>query len=153
MWVCRLEWLVINVNIIVLIQLAALALLLSAIGGSDMSLHYIFVIHVYLGMHQSEVYKLWIVRVVEARRNILYVAMTQVYSRAVMKQSTCYYFPFTFHIYAFISTTSKVTILCTCPIMHDKLIHLQLFALLKCNTVRIPPCTCASLTGSKVTVT
>ena len=33
------------------------------------------------------------------------------------------------HIYAFILTTSTVTILCTCPIMHDKLIHLLLFAL------------------------
>ena len=104
-----------------------LALLLAAIGGSDMSLQYIFVIHVYLGMHQSKVYELWIVRVVEAGSNIVYVAMTQVYSRAVMQQSNCYYFPFAFHIYAFISTTSTVTILCTCPIMHDKLIHLLLF--------------------------
>ena len=35
-----------------------------------MSLQYIFVIHVYLGMYQSEVYELWIVRVVEAGSNI-----------------------------------------------------------------------------------
>ena len=66
-------------------SLATLALLLAAIGGSDMSLRYIFVIHVYLGMHQSEVYELWIVRVVEAGSNIVYVAMTQVYSRAIMQ--------------------------------------------------------------------
>ena len=64
-------------------SLATLALLLAALGGSDMSLRYIFVIHVYLGMHQSEVYELWIVRVVEAGSNIVYVAMTQVYSRAI----------------------------------------------------------------------
>ena len=56
----------------------------------------------------------------------------------VMQQSTCYYFPFAFHNYAFISTTSTVTILCTCPIMHDKVIHLLLFALLKHSTMRIP---------------
>ena len=104
-------------------------------------------------MHQSEVYELWIVRVVEAGGNIVYVAMTQVYNRAVMQQSTCYYFPFAFHIYAFNSTTSTVTILCTCPTMHDKLIHFLLFALLKRNTVRIPSCACTLLTGSKVTVT
>ena len=55
-----------------------------------------------------------------------------------MQQSTCYYIPFAFHIYAFISTTSTVTILCVCPIIHDKVIHLLLFALLKHNTVRIP---------------
>ena len=116
-------------------SLATLALLLAAIGGSDMSLQYIFVIHVYLGMHQSEVYELHvrIVRVVEPGSNIVYVAMTQVYCRAVMQQSTCYYFPFAFYIYAFISTTSTVTILCTCPIMHDKVIHSLLFALLKHN--------------------
>ena len=46
------------------VQVAALALLLAAIVGSDMSVQYIFVIHV--GMHQSEVYKLWIVRVVRS---------------------------------------------------------------------------------------
>ena len=79
-------------------SLATLALLLATIGGSDISLQYIFVIHVYLSMHQSEVYELWIVGVVEAGSNIVYVAMTQVYSRAVMQQSTCYYFPFAFHI-------------------------------------------------------
>ena len=60
-------------------------MLLAAIGGSDMLLRYIFVIHVYLGMHKSEVYELWIVRVVEAGSNIVYVAMTQVYSRAIMQ--------------------------------------------------------------------
>ena len=48
-----------------------------------------------------------------------------------MQQSTCYYFPFAFPIYTFISTTSTVTILCTCPIMHDKVIQSLLFALLK----------------------
>ena len=90
---------------------------------------------------------------VEAGSNIVYVAMNQVYSRAVMQQSTCHYFPFAFHIYAFSSTTSTVTILRTCPIMHVKLIHLLLFALLKHNTVRIPSCACASMTSSKVTVT
>ena len=65
--------------------LAALALLLAAIGGSDMLLQYIFVI--YVCMHQSEVYELWIVRVVEAGSNIhvVYVAMTQVYRRAVVQ--------------------------------------------------------------------
>ena len=53
-------------------SLATLALLLAAIGGSDISLKYIFVMHVlYLGMHQSEVYELWIVRVVEAGSNIV----------------------------------------------------------------------------------
>ena len=52
--------------------LATLALLLAAIGGSDMSLQYIFVI-IYVGMHQSEVYELWIVRVVEAGSNIVYI--------------------------------------------------------------------------------
>ena len=36
-------------------------------------------------MHQVEVYELWIVRVVEAGSNVVYVAMTQVYSRAVYK--------------------------------------------------------------------
>ena len=65
-------------------------LLLAAIGGSDMSLQYIFVIH-YVGKHQSEVYELSIVRMVEAGSNIVYVAMTQVYSRAVMQQCTYYY--------------------------------------------------------------
>ena len=74
-----------NVHLLQVASLATLALLLAAIGGSDMSLRYIFVIHVYLGMHQSEVYKLWIVRVVEAGSNIVYVAMTQVYSRAIMQ--------------------------------------------------------------------
>ena len=64
------------------LQVAALALLLAAKGGSDMSLQYIFVI-LYVGMHQSEV--LWIVKVVEGGSNIVYVAMTQVYSRAVMQ--------------------------------------------------------------------
>ena len=68
-----------------MIQVASLTLLLAAIGGSDMSLRYIFVIHVYLGMHQPEVYELWIVRVVEAGSNIVYVAMTQVYSKAIMQ--------------------------------------------------------------------
>ena len=48
-----------------------------------MSLQYIFVI--YVCMHQSEVYKLWIVRVVEAGSNIVYVAMTQVYIGAVIQ--------------------------------------------------------------------
>ena len=46
-------------NIITLLQvpvLAMLALLLTATGGSDMSLQYMFVI--YVGIHQSEVYKL-----------------------------------------------------------------------------------------------
>ena len=78
----------INLKFHIIIQvalLATLALLLAAIGGSDMSLRYIFVIHVYLGMHQSEVYEVWIVRVVEAGSNIVYVAMTQVYSRAIMQ--------------------------------------------------------------------
>ena len=50
-----------NMIILQVASLATLALLLAAIGGSDMSLQYIFVIHVYLGMHQSEVYELWIV--------------------------------------------------------------------------------------------
>ena len=39
---------------------ATLALLLAAIGRSDMSLWYIFVIHDRVGMHQSEVHELWI---------------------------------------------------------------------------------------------
>ena len=88
-----------------------LTLLLAAIGRSDTSLQYIFVIHVYLGMHQSEVYELWIVRVVDAGSNTVYVAMTLVYSRAVMQQSTQYYilyFHFAFYIYAFLSITSTV---------------------------------------------
>ena len=74
-------------------SLATLALLLATIGGSDMSLHYIFVNYIYVGMHQSKVYELWIVRVVEAGSNIVYVhvAMTQVHNRAVMQQSTRYY--------------------------------------------------------------
>ena len=88
--------------------LATLALLLAATGGSDMSLQYIFVIQA--GMHQSEVYKLWIVTVVEAGSNIVYVAVTQVYSRTVMQQSTRYYFHFAFYSNPFISTTSTVTI-------------------------------------------
>ena len=50
-----------------------------------MSLHYIFVVCV--GIHHSEVYTHWIVRMVEAGSNIVYVAMTQVYSRVVMQQS------------------------------------------------------------------
>ena len=55
------------------------------IGESDVAaVHFKFVIHVYLGMHQSEVYELWIVRVVEAGSNIVNMVMTQVYSRAVM---------------------------------------------------------------------
>ena len=45
--------------------LATLALLLAATGGSDMSLQYIFIIYVHVCMHQSEVYEVWIVRVVE----------------------------------------------------------------------------------------
>ena len=64
---------------------------------------------------------------------------------------TVYYFHFAFYINAFISTTSTVTILCTCPIVHDKLI--TYCWLLKHNTVRIPLCACASLAGAKVTVT
>ena len=44
------------------------------------------------------------------------------YSRVVMQQCTCYFFHFAFYIYAFISTTSTVSILCTCPIMYDKVI-------------------------------
>ena len=48
-----------NIEKLYNIQVASLALLLAAIGGSDMSLQYIFVIHVYLGMHQSEVYELY----------------------------------------------------------------------------------------------
>ena len=55
--------------------LALLALLLAAVD-------YIFVI--YEGMY----HELWIVRVVEDGCNIVYVVMTQVYSRAVMQQST-----------------------------------------------------------------
>ena len=47
-----------NANNIKIIQVASLALLLAAIGGSDMLVQHIFVIHVYLGMHQSEVYEL-----------------------------------------------------------------------------------------------
>ena len=66
--------------------LATLALLLAAIGGCDMSLRYIFVIHT--GMHQSELYELWIVRLGEAGGNIVYVVMTQVCSREAMQQST-----------------------------------------------------------------
>ena len=69
---------------LLLLLVATLALLLAAIGGSDMSLQYIFVIHV--GMHQSEVYELWIVRVVEVGSNIVYVAMTQVYSAATCRE-------------------------------------------------------------------
>ena len=92
-----------------------------------MSLQYIFVI-TYVGMHQSEVYELWIVRVVEAGSNAVYVVMTQV-SSVTAEQScsslhvtTYFYFHIAFYIYALISTTSTVTILCICPIMHDKLI-------------------------------
>ena len=94
-----------------------------------MSLQYIFVIHVYiyLGIHQSEVYELWIVRVVEAGNNIVYhrgddpsvqqsMSCNSLHVTTFPLLSTC--------IYAFISTTSTVTILCTCPIMHDKVIYL-----------------------------
>ena len=74
-------------------------------------------------MHQSEVYELWIVRVIEAGSNIVYVAMTQVYSTACSHASSVYTLQhnFTFILlstsilYALNSTTSTVTILCTCP--------------------------------------
>ena len=46
-------YLVVHVYYVQVAAHATLALLLSAIGGSDMSLQYIFVIHVV--MHQSEV--------------------------------------------------------------------------------------------------
>ena len=84
-------------------------------GGNDMSLQYIFV---------SKVYELWIVRVVEAGSNIVYVVTTQVYSRAVMQAVyTRYYIillslKFAFYIYAFTSTNITITILCTCPVYY-----------------------------------
>ena len=61
-----------------------------------MSLQYIFLIYVHEGMYQSEVYKLWIVRVVEAGSNIVYVAITLVYSRAVMQAVYTLLHTFTF---------------------------------------------------------
>ena len=83
---------------------------------------------IYVGMHQSEVYKLWIVRVVEAGSNVVYVAMTQVYSRAVMQQSTRYYIILLslcfLHLCLHFNHFSTVTILCTCSIMHESLISL-----------------------------
>ena len=108
----------------IIIQVASLALLLATIGGSDMSLQYIFVNYI-CWYAPIRIYELWSVREVEAGSNIVHVAMTQVYNRAVMQQSTRYYiiyFHFAFYMYAFISTTGTVTILCTCPIMHNKLI-------------------------------
>ena len=82
-----------------------------------MSLQYIFLILLHAGMHQSEVYKLWIVTVVEAGSNIVYVAMTQVYSRAVMQQSTRYYFHFAFlHQFLHFNHYDRNSILFTSPI-------------------------------------
>ena len=63
-------------------MLPPFAFLLAVIGGSDMSLQYIFLI--YVGIYLSEINELWIVRV----HGIVYVAMTLVYSREVMQQST-----------------------------------------------------------------
>ena len=89
-----------------------------------MLLQYIFVIYVHVCMHQSEVYELWIVRVIEAGSNIAYVAMTQIYSRAVMQAVYTRYniilllLCFLLLSLSFNSTTSTVTILHTCPIYY-----------------------------------
>ena len=67
-------------------------------------------------------------------------------------------FHLAFYTYAFISTTSTVTILCTCSIMHDKLITYCCSALLTaykayCLIQWESPYACASLVGTKVTMT
>ena len=77
-----------------IIQVASLALLLAAIGGSDKSVQYIFVIHV--GMDQSEVYKLWIVSCRVVRSLEQHSVCGDDPSRTVMQQSTRYYFHFAF---------------------------------------------------------
>ena len=86
------NWILVTRDGTCTIQVAALALLLAAIGGSDMSVQYIFVIHV--GMHQSEVCKLWIVRVVRSWEQ--HSVCGDDLSRTVMQQSTRYYFHFAF---------------------------------------------------------
>ena len=94
------------------------------IGGSDMSLQ--------PAVHLVIIY--WhgiLIQTMDCQsgRNIVYVAMTQVYSRAVMQQCTRYYIIllslcFLHQCLHFIHVlvTVDLTILCTCPIMHDKLI-------------------------------
>ena len=70
----------------------------------------------------------------------MYLAMTHVYSRAVMQQSTHYRYYIILLSHCFLCLYS---FLCTCPIMHDKLITYCCSALLYTykalsDVVRIP---------------
>ena len=75
-------------NILQVASLATLALLLAAIGGSDISLQYIFEIYVRRHAPIRSIRRMDCQSDILAGSNIVYVEMTLVYSRAVMQHTT-----------------------------------------------------------------
>ena len=115
--------------------LATLALLLATLGGSDMSLQYIFVI--YVGMHQSN-YGLSSGRNWEQHSVCGDDPSIQQCSHAAV-YTLLHNFTFTLLSTVTQAFTGTVTMQCTCHIMHDQAYHLVLLLLCMRISKRMRP--------------